>query len=77
MSGCDVESLGYGKYRVTYYPHQPGKYDIYLYWSDMPVQKAQPLHVIAEGEQPSTSRAIPSTNTAMAASHGTIRSRSE
>ncbi|VDK81997.1 unnamed protein product [Litomosoides sigmodontis] len=77
VSGCDVESLGYGKYRVTYYPHQTGKYDIYLYWSDMPVQKAQPLHVIAEGEQPSTSRGIPSANTAMTTSHGTIRSRSD
>ncbi|KAL3990483.1 Filamin/ABP280 repeat family protein [Acanthocheilonema viteae] len=77
VSGCDVESLGYGKYRVTYYPQQSGKYGIYLYWSDMAVQKAQPLHVIAEGEQPSTSRAIPLTNTAMATSHNTIRSRSE
>ncbi|VIO89184.1 Uncharacterized protein BM_BM2319 [Brugia malayi] len=77
VSGCDVESLGYGKYRVAYYPHQPGKYGIYLYWSDIAVQKAQPLHVVAEGEQPSTSRIIPLTNTAMATSHNTVRSRPE
>ncbi|VDN24249.1 unnamed protein product, partial [Gongylonema pulchrum] len=77
MGGCDVESLGYGKYRVAYYPHQPGKYGIYLYWSDMAVQGAQPLHVIAEGEQPSTSRAVPLTNAVTDASHGSIRSRSE
>lgn len=73
VSGCDVESLGYGKYRVIYYPHQPGKYGIYLYWSDMAVQKAQPLRVIVEGEQPSTSRAIPFTDTNMT----TSRSRFE
>uniref|UniRef100_A0A915PJY8 Filamin n=1 Tax=Setaria digitata TaxID=48799 RepID=A0A915PJY8_9BILA len=77
VSGCNVESLGYGKYRVTYYPHQPGKYGIYLYWSDLAVQKAQPLHVVAEGEQPSTSRAVPLTNTVMAVSHNSPRSRSE
>lgn len=77
MGGCDVESLGYGKYRVAYYPHQPGKYAIYLYWSDLAVQGAQPLHVIAEGEQPSTSRAVPLTNTVLDTQYGTTRSRSE
>ncbi|VDP13305.1 unnamed protein product [Onchocerca flexuosa] len=77
VNDCDIESLGYGKYRIIYCPHQPGKYSIYLYWSDMAVQKAQPLHVIAEGEQPSTSRALSFTNTVMATSHNTSRSRSE
>ncbi|CAG9538606.1 unnamed protein product [Cercopithifilaria johnstoni] len=73
VSGCDVESLGYGKYRVIYNPSQPGKYGIYLYWSDMAVQNAQPLYVVAEGEQPSTSRSIPTLTTP----HNIIRSRSE
>uniref|UniRef100_A0A8R1XV92 Uncharacterized protein n=1 Tax=Onchocerca volvulus TaxID=6282 RepID=A0A8R1XV92_ONCVO len=77
VNDYDIESLGYGKYRIIYCPHQPGKYSIYLYWSDMAVQKAQPLHVIAEGEQPSTSRALPFTNAVMATSHNTLRSRSE
>lgn len=77
VSGCNVESLGYGKHRVTHYPNLPGKYGIYLYWSDMAVQKAHPLYVIAEGEQPSTSCTFPSTNTAMGTSHNTLRSRSE
>ncbi|VDN04794.1 unnamed protein product, partial [Thelazia callipaeda] len=78
VGGCDVESLGYGKYRIAYCPHQPGKYDIYLYWSDMAVPNAQPLHVIAESEQPSTSRAVPLMNNAGIESfHSTMRSRVE
>ncbi|KAM3727354.1 Filamin-C [Dirofilaria immitis] len=77
VAGCDVESLGYGKYRIIYCPHQPGKYGIYLYWSDIAIQNAQPLHVIAEGEQPSTSRAIPFTNPIMTASHNPLRSQPE
>uniref|UniRef100_A0A0M3IJ88 Filamin-A n=1 Tax=Ascaris lumbricoides TaxID=6252 RepID=A0A0M3IJ88_ASCLU len=57
--GSEVESLAYGKYRVTFNPPAPGKYNIYLYWSEIAVQSAYPLHAIADAQQSSTSRSVP------------------
>uniref|UniRef100_F1KPG9 Filamin-C n=1 Tax=Ascaris suum TaxID=6253 RepID=F1KPG9_ASCSU len=59
VAGSEVESLGYGKYRVMFNPPAPGKYNIYLYWSEIAVQSAYPLHAIADAQQPSTSRSVP------------------
>ncbi|KHN88379.1 hypothetical protein Tcan_10119 [Toxocara canis] len=62
VAGSEVESIGYGKYRVTFNPPVAGKYNIYLYWSEIAVQSAYPLHAIADTEQqPSTSRSVPVT----------------
>ena len=65
IDGCDVESLGYGKYRILFNPRYVGEYSIYLYWSDVPVDSAYPIRAIAESEEPSTSRGIPTVDAEM------------
>ncbi|VDN53518.1 unnamed protein product [Dracunculus medinensis] len=59
MDAAEVESLGYGKYRIIFNPQIAGKFNIYLYWADIAVESAFPIHIIAETEQPSTSRVMP------------------
>ncbi|KAJ1362036.1 hypothetical protein KIN20_021447 [Parelaphostrongylus tenuis] len=53
--GPAVDDLGYGKYRVTFTPRQPGRYSIYLYWNELPVESAFPLRARSSEERPTTS----------------------
>lgn len=48
IDGTQVESLGYGKYRVILHPPRAGRYRVYLYWADIVVPSAYPLHAQAE-----------------------------
>jgi hypothetical protein len=59
VPGAEVESLGYGKYRLLLWYNTPGKYNIYLYWAEMAVNSAFPLQAIAQYDQSvaSTSKA--------------------
>jgi filamin len=45
---AQVENLGYGKYRVVLHPHRVGTNKIYLYWAELVVPSAYPLHAIVE-----------------------------
>lgn len=57
--GPVVEDMGQGKYRVRFNPDQPGKYSIYLYWNELPVESAFPVRARSSAEDlPTTSRAV-------------------
>ncbi|CTQ87041.1 Filamin-A [Caenorhabditis elegans] len=58
-NGPVVEDMGQGKYRVRFNPDQPGKYSIYLYWNELPVESAFPVRARSSAEDlPTTSRAV-------------------
>ncbi|ULT80006.1 hypothetical protein L3Y34_010535 [Caenorhabditis briggsae] len=58
-NGPVVEDMGQGKYRVRFNPDQPGKYSIYLYWNELPVESAFPVRARSAAEDlPTTSRAV-------------------
>uniref|UniRef100_A0A8L8Q039 Calponin-homology (CH) domain-containing protein n=1 Tax=Heligmosomoides polygyrus TaxID=6339 RepID=A0A8L8Q039_HELPZ len=63
--GPAVDDLGYGKYRVAFTPKQPGRYSIYLYWNDLPVESAFPVRARSSDERATTSReaVVPVTHT--------------
>ncbi|EYB91193.1 hypothetical protein Y032_0209g2104 [Ancylostoma ceylanicum] len=54
--GPAVDDLGYGKYRVAFTPKQPGRYSIYLYWNELPVESAFPVRARSSEERATTSR---------------------
>ncbi|XGW35258.1 hypothetical protein V3C99_018908 [Haemonchus contortus] len=54
--GPAVDDLGYGKYRVAFTPKQPGRYSIYLYWNELPVESAFPVRARSSDERATTSR---------------------
>uniref|UniRef100_A0A8R1DTB9 Calponin-homology (CH) domain-containing protein n=1 Tax=Caenorhabditis japonica TaxID=281687 RepID=A0A8R1DTB9_CAEJA len=57
--GPVVEDMGQGRYRVRFNPDQPGKYSIYLYWNELPVESAFPVRARSSAEDlPTTSRAV-------------------
>ncbi|CAI5454030.1 unnamed protein product [Caenorhabditis angaria] len=66
--GPAVEDLGKGKYRVRFDPRQTGKYSIYLFWNELPVESAFPVRARFANssnveELPTTSRTITTTTT--------------
>ncbi|VDM77193.1 unnamed protein product [Strongylus vulgaris] len=54
--GPAVDDLGYGKYRVAFTPKHPGRYSIYLYWNELPVESAFPVRARSSEERATTSR---------------------
>uniref|UniRef100_A0A1I7XV17 Filamin-A n=1 Tax=Heterorhabditis bacteriophora TaxID=37862 RepID=A0A1I7XV17_HETBA len=54
--GPAVDDLGYGKYRVSFIPKQPGRYSIYLYWNELAVESAFPVRARSSEDQPTTSK---------------------
>ncbi|CAI4233302.1 unnamed protein product [Auanema sp. JU1783] len=55
--GPEVDDLGYGKYRVSFSPRQPGRYSIFLFWNELPVEGAYPVRARSgNDEMPSTSK---------------------
>ncbi|PAV76657.1 hypothetical protein WR25_23383 [Diploscapter pachys] len=57
--GPAVEDLGGGKYRVRFVPQRPGRYSIYLYWNELPVESAFPVRArSAQEDMPTTSRDV-------------------
>ncbi|KAE9413648.1 hypothetical protein Angca_008647 [Angiostrongylus cantonensis] len=53
--GPAVDDLGYGKHRVAFTPKQPGRYSIYLYWNELPVESAFPVRARTSEDRPTTS----------------------
>ncbi|VDN33078.1 unnamed protein product [Cylicostephanus goldi] len=52
--GPAVDDLGYGKYRVAFTPKHPGRYSIYLYWNELPVESAFPVRARSSEERTTT-----------------------
>ncbi|VDM51634.1 unnamed protein product [Angiostrongylus costaricensis] len=53
--GPAVDDLGYGKYRVAFTPKEPGRYSIYLYWNELPVESAFPVRARTSEDRHTTS----------------------
>ncbi|CAD6188807.1 unnamed protein product [Caenorhabditis auriculariae] len=65
--GPAVDDLGQGKHRVRFSPTQPGRYSIYLYWNELPVESAFPVRARSSAEDlPTTSREVHETSVPLA-----------
>ncbi|CAB3401181.1 unnamed protein product [Caenorhabditis bovis] len=76
--GPAVEDLGEGKYRVRFNPKHAGKYSIFLYWNELPVESAFPVRARSSAEDlPTTSRAVREPVAPLSSAHGREKSTSE